>query len=176
MAIQRASKSGATAFKFEKKGDTLKGYFQGVVEKIINDSPAKEHMYKTKTGLMSVLGQANILTQYSNNGVTPGTYVELCYTGDVMKLKGGRTMKIYDVDYDLSNRDNSLSELNTSKPEDIEGVVNSEGEEEGLFDDAAPFDEVAPTQASAPIRNVSSLPSNQAKTQALLNKQRNKTA
>lgn len=123
MAIQRASKTGATPFKFEDKGDTLKGYYLGTTEKTINDAPAKEHTYKTADGVVAVLGQSNILKQYENNGITPGTYVELRFTGDHVKLSGGRKMKVYDVDYD---KENTIDPSTVS----IEAAAEDESEED----------------------------------------------
>jgi len=128
MALQLARKEGTgTPFKFEKKGDSIHGYYQGQVEKTINGSRAIEHTYRTPTGILSVLGQANILTQYRNNGITPGTWVELIFTGQMQKLKGGHTMKVYDVSFDLDNRDLNIQPPSNQVEDDLEPESDDEG-------------------------------------------------
>jgi hypothetical protein len=150
MAIQKAKKEAmATGFKFVKAGDTLKGYYQGQTKKIINGTPAVEHRYKTSTGLVSVLGQANILKQIENNGIVPGTYVEVQFTGETQKLKNGRTMKVYDIVFDLD--DNDLSAAPTSGDED-------------WVDSSEELEETEETPPPRPASNTS------ARVQALLNK------
>jgi hypothetical protein len=107
MALQKASKGGilSTPFKFTQAGDTLKGYYQGQVQKTINGSPVIEHTYKTEAGLFSVLGQSNILQQIKNNNIKPGAYVEIEFSGEMQKLKSGKTMKVYDIAFDSENVD-----------------------------------------------------------------------
>ena len=107
MALKEANKGGiiSTSFKFTKAGDTLKGYYQGQVQKTINGSPVIEHTYKTESGLMSVLGQSNILQQIKNNNIKPGMYVEIEFSGEMQKLRSGKTMKVYDIAYDDENVD-----------------------------------------------------------------------
>jgi hypothetical protein len=144
MALQKAIKSGnTTSFKFKEEGDTIKGYYQGQVEKNINGSPAIEHTYKTKDGTLSVLGQANILNQLKANNITPGTYVEIVFSGEMLKLKGNRTMKVYDISFDPDNQD-----LDVSTP-------TSEGwsEEDGTgFEEPAVSSKAPSAQAQARIQ------------------------
>lgn len=156
MALQKASNTGATPFKFVNSGDTLKGYYQGQVEKTINGSPAIEHTYRTKQGIVSVLGQANILVQYRNNGITPGTYVEITFSGDVQKLKGGRTMKVYNVSFDLDDRDG-----NAAAPSDI--ATLDDGDDDHSW-------AASTTAQKAPLAAVAA--SKQAEIQALLKARR----
>ena len=106
MALQKAVKSGAaTPFKFQNAGDTIKGYYMGQSTKTINGSPVVESLYKTQTGVLSVLGQANILNTIKNNNIEVGNYVEIVFSGQSQKLKGGRTMKVYDVSFDRDDND-----------------------------------------------------------------------
>jgi hypothetical protein len=131
MALQKASKANnAVGFKFTKAGDTLKGYYQGQVTKTINGSPAVEHTYKTKDGLLSLLGQAHILNQIKNNGIEPGTYVEISFTGNAQKLKGGRTMKVYDVAFDRDDTDSSEAPSQEAEQEYGDDGVDDESENE----------------------------------------------
>lgn len=163
MALVKASKGSAAPFKFDAPGVTLKGYYQGQVKKTINGMPAIEHTYKTSSGLVGVLGQANILRQFETNGVTPGTYVEITFTGETMKLKGGRTMKVYDVAFDNENTDSS-----PEAPSDEEVADYDDGSEE---EEEAPAPIAArPTAPRAPAAAAS--PERQARIQAMLNKTR----
>lgn len=157
MALQTAQKSvQATGFKFLKQGDTIKGYYQGQVQKTINGSPAIEHTYKTPNGVLSVLGQANILNQFKNNGVVPGTYVEITFSGKMEKLKNGRTMKVYDVKFDLDDSDTSAGPPTND--------VEWEGAEES--NESAEENNYTPPTAKSPSSD------SQARVQALLNKGR----
>lgn len=167
MALQKARNGAAVPFKFVQAGDTLKGYYQGQVKKEINGSMAIEHTYKTAQGLLSVLGQANILRQYENEGVLPGTYVEITFTGETKKAKKGM-MKVYDVNFDLDDRDdNPIAPLS-----DEEAAPAEEDEDEAEEE----LDEVIPAKPVAP-RAPSQTPdaARQAKVQALLNKNRPRT-
>lgn len=159
MALQKANQGGATPFKFVKAGDTLKGYYLGQVEKVINGSKAIEHTYKTKEGRVSVLGQANILRQYENNGVTPGTYVEVAFSGETMKLKGGRTMKVYDVAFDTEDRH--------------DGAVEA-SDDSGFESESEAEEQEAPIQAAVAPKVAAQVPSaeRQARLQAMISKNR----
>lgn len=171
MALVKANKGSASPFKFDAPGVTLKGYYQGQVKKTINGMPAIEHTYKTASGLVGVLGQANILKQFENNGVLPGTYVEITFTGETMKLKGGRTMKVYDVAFDSENTDASPqapSDEETADAEDDYGLGESEEEEAPAPIAARPTAPRAPAAAASPAR--------QAAVQAMINKNRARTA
>jgi len=155
MALQKANQGGATPFKFQSAGDSIKGYYQGQVQKTINGSPAIEHTYKTEAGIVGVLGQANILNQIKNNNITPGTYVEITFSGKMQKLKSGKTMKVYDVSFDTEDLDTDAS-----------APVADEGEpDEDLTDEVLP---VKASKPSAPAVTPSA--ANQARIQALLNR------
>ena len=133
MALQTANKNiSFNSFKFEKEGDTLKGYYQGQTKKQINDKPAIEHTYLTKSGLVSVLGQANIIMQIANNNIVRGSYMEITFTGETLRTKRGGMVKIYDIVFDLD--DVSLS-----------GTSN----EEALFEDDAESDTAAAASVAA---------------------------
>lgn len=160
MALQKAVKSEGfpKSFKFLAKGDTLKGYYQGKSDKVILGRPAVEHLYKTKDGLVTVLGQANILKQLADNSVEVGTYVEITFSGQMRKLKNGNTMKVYDVAFD---RDNMDLEVEAPASEEI-------ADEEELLDEEL-ADEVAPPPPVAPSRPASvPTPERTARMQALL--------
>jgi hypothetical protein len=161
MALQKAKKdSTSTAFKFVEAGDTLKGYYQGQVTKTINGSPAVEHTYKTTKGLFGVLGQANILNQLKNNGINPGTYVEITFTGNVQRLKNGRTMKVYDVSFDPENLDS-----NATAPT----LEASDESDEGLFEDAPEMDEAPVVRAAPKVTATTPDAAKRARLQAMLN-------
>jgi len=157
MALQLARKvEQSTGFKFLNEGDSIHGYYQGQLSKTINGSPAIEHTYRTASGVVSVLGQANILTQIKQNDIAPGTYVEIVFTGKMQRLKNGRTMKVYDVSFDRDNFDASVQ----LPSEEVYEADDSEDESS---------DEVAPPAPVAP-RQPASLPSadRKAQMQALL--------
>ena len=161
MALQKAVKSEGfpKSFKFLAKGDTLKGYYQGKSDKVILGRPAVEHLYKTKDGLVTVLGQANILKQLADNSVEVGTYVEITFSGQMRKLKNGNTMKVYDVAFYRDNMDLEVGSLES------EEIVDAEEEllDEELADEVAPPPPVAPSRpASVPT------PERTARMQALL--------
>ena len=163
MALQKAKKdSTSTAFKFVEAGDTLKGYYQGQVTKTINGSPAVEHTYKTPKGVFGVLGQANILNQLKNNGINPGTYVEITFTGNVQRLKNGRTMKVYDVSFDPENLDSDAT------PPTLE--ASEDETDSGLFEDAPEMDE-APVSRVVAAKVTATTPdaAKRARLQAMLN-------
>jgi hypothetical protein len=157
MALQKARKdSNSTPFKFLNAGDSIKGYYQGQVTKTINGLPAVEHIYKTPTGVVGVLGQANILNQIKNNGITPGMYVEITFSGQMQRLKNGRTMKVYDVSFDPNDLDSDVS----APVDNTEEYGDEEDEAEPALE--RPSKPAVAAQAPTPAR--------QAQVQALLNK------
>jgi len=141
MALQKAIKGGETTpFKFTNAGDTIKGYYHGQSEKMINGSKVVESLYKTKTGILSVLGQAHLLSQIRTNNIEIGNYVEIVFSGQVQKLKGGRTMKVYDVSFDRDDNDTSS--------ENVEAGSFEEAEDEETEDETTAF--VPPTPPKTP--------------------------
>lgn len=150
MALQKAHKSSpGIPFKFINSGDTISGYYQGQVEKQILGKPAVEHSYKTKDGILTVLGQASLLQQLKNNNITPGTYVEIVFTGEVQKLKGGRTMKVYDVSFD---RDDTDTHHVSSVNEDLSDEDDSDVPEEAPLPRPIAPKVAAPTPSAARVQ------------------------
>lgn len=152
MALKKAvsSDSGDVArFKFEKKGDRINGYYIRTEVIQIEGKDVKKHIFSTSDGLVSVLGQANLEKQLLENNCK-NVYVEAVFTGQVQKLKGGRTMKLYDLSFDDEDK---YSGPTTAEEEVAEEYVTlgSEDSEEDSLEDEAPLDEVQP-QRQAPAR------------------------
>lgn len=105
MALEKAVRSGnSTGFKFEKRGDTLKGYYLGTTEEAVNGRPTKVHRFTNELGTFSVLGQADLYQQLKRNNVSPGTYTEISFTGETMQTgKGKSPMKLYEVAFDRTD-------------------------------------------------------------------------
>ena len=140
MAKQKAVRAGNTSgFKFEKAGDTLSGYYIGTTEEMINGSLAKKHVFKTATGLVSVLGQADMYKQLVGNDCL-NLNVDITFTGQVLKLKGGKTMKLYDVEFDPDDQ----YDAGASGGHEDYADESEPGEEE------SPADEIPVARASAP--------------------------
>ena len=105
MALEKLTKGGfdTTPFKFTQAGDELKGYYQGQSNKTINGKPVIEHVYKNEAGKHSVLGQSDILRQLEANGVEPGMWVEIVFSGKMAKTRSGNTVKLYDIGVDRAD-------------------------------------------------------------------------
>lgn len=170
MALQKANRTSDTqAFKFENGGDTLKGFYLKTSEEVINGSKVKKHVFRTSDGLFSVLGQADMYSQLTENHCV-GTYVEVTFTGKFRKLKGGKTMKLYDVSFDREQvSDEAPIEDNSYDQDDNEQDLSAETEVAEIVD------EPTPPRPSKPLR-AAAVPdaARQAKVQALLNSNRNK--
>lgn len=160
MALEKAIRTGnSTGFKFVNKGDTLKGYYLGTTVEPINGKDVDVHRFKNESGIFSVLGQADIKGQFKSNGVTAGMWVEITFSGEMQKLKGGRTMKLYDV---LFNRDDLDSGESTGP-----SLEEDYGDEEDSYGEVAVAAPVAPAKAAtAPSSD------RQAAMRALLNRNR----
>lgn len=152
MALQKAERTGnTTPFKFEKGGDKLAGYYVRTTDEVINGSTVKKHVFKTANGYLSVLGQADMYKQLVDNECK-NTYVEITFSGDVQKLKGGKTMKLYDVAFDRSD---------TLDGETVPSVTEDD------TDDMEPMDEPELPRAAAPARKPA--PESVDRVRALLN-------
>ncbi len=167
--IQRGS---TTSYKFEKKGDTILGYYAGTTVEQINGTPANKHVFITDKGALSVLGQINMYNQLKDSAAL-GKKVEVVFTGQAQKLKGGRTMKVYEVSVD---HDDVLDTAGLPSLEESNNDMDEEQEESELADETPLPDEVPPPRAAAP-RTPANTPSaaSQARTKALLSGIRNKT-
>ena len=161
MALQKAQRtSNAQGFKFTGKGDTLKGFYVSTTEETINGSKVKKHVFQTDTGAVSVLGQADMYNQLTQNDCL-NSYVEITFTGDLQKLKGGKTMKLYDVAFDKTQSWDAGANTNYDDVDDSEENVLDEIE--------APAATPPPRAAKAPSA------ANQAKVQALLSSAKNRS-
>ena len=163
MALTKVTREeDATPFKFEKAGDTLKGYYTGTSEIEIDGRPVKKHTFVTTDGLKTVLGQADLYKQLSGNNCL-NFYVEATFTGDAQKLKGGKTMKIYSVAVDKSDKYEG-AQIQDSDGEDVDSDI---------FDAEPAADEVPPMRATPP-KFATKAPSaeSQAEVQALLGRAR----
>jgi hypothetical protein len=101
---------------------------------------------------MSVLGQSNILQQIKNNNIKPGMYVEIEFSGEMQKLRSGKTMKVYDIAYDDENVDS-----------DAQAPVPEQDEEEDELEEAA----LPPVRTPA-VAALTPPPATQARIQALI--------
>lgn len=152
MALQRAVRSDTMdKIKFENKGDSLKGYYIQTTEVTIDGKLVKKHIFKTQKGLAGVLGQADMYQQLKDNNCER-SYVEVTFTGNAKKLKGGRTMKLYEVDFDLSNRwEGDVSTEDESDPgSEEETDIGSEDEDTVSFDSNATDRPTRPAKAAQP--------------------------
>lgn len=163
MALERVQRTDdATSFKFTKKGDTLQGYYIKTDTITIDGREVKRHLFETDTGLISVLGQADMHKQLMD-GDCVNRFVEVVFSGTVKKLKGGRTMKLYDVAVDRTKvwTGSDAADLESG---DLEGIEDSDVAEE-----ETPVDELPPARPTRPAR-VAATPSatSQARVQAML--------
>lgn len=176
MALKKVIRTDNTdSFKFEKKGQTLKGYYLKTVVKPINGKDCNVHLFQTSKGLVSVLGQHDLSQQLAE--ITLGCYIEATFTG-VKNLKGGKTMKLYDVGWDDSDTidvDSVDTEAGTEEPAEEEEQDSSDdvADDEPAEDEEeeTPMDEVK----TAPARSIAAKPGNtnaSSKVNALLNKNR----
>ena len=98
--------SSAAQFKFERIGQTLKGYLVASEEFPLNGKLVKKHIFKNEKGLVGVLGSKNlndkIATLISQFGL--GLWVEATYSSS-MKTKQPQPMKVFTVAYDEDNRE-----------------------------------------------------------------------
>ncbi len=106
------------------------------------------------------------MNQIKNEGITPGTYVEITFSGELLKLKGNRTMKVYDVAFDFDNVDTDLVSEGSS-------LSSAHDEDESASEDDL-SDEIAPSRPVAPARRPTA--PNASAALALLNKNRSKSA
>lgn len=110
--------------KFERKGDSLKGYYKGQREKKIKGFKTIVHTYLTAEGPFDIMGQSDILSQLKKNSISEGSYVEITFTGEKKKLsaKSKFASKVYDVDYDKSDRNDEPLEV--AGEEDLEDAAD----------------------------------------------------
>ncbi len=178
MALKKAADLGNTAgFKFEKKGDKLVGYYLKTTEETINGSNCKKHYFSTKTGIVTVLGQANMYKQLADNSCQ-GCMVEITFTGQALKLKGGKTMKVYEVYFDEIDR-YSGSDVDTVGEVDQDEVDGYEEptDDVAIDEDEPALDETPPARSTAPKRAATAPdPARRAAVQNLLNGRTTKRA
>lgn len=165
MGMKKAQDLGQSqGFKFETKGQTLKGYYLKTTDEVINGSPCKKHYFQTAEGLVTVLGQANMYKQLTDNNCQ-NLAVEITFTGQALKLKGGKTMKVYEVSYD---EEDVWDGAGTVAAETVGDDID-DGDDTDLDDDPAPLDETPPARAAAPKqRAVAPAADRQARVQKLL--------
>lgn len=157
----------ATAFKFEKAGDRLDGYYLKTESITIEGREVKKHVFATAKGLVSVLGQADMAQQLKDNDLG-GRRVVITFSGKVQKLRGGKTMKLYDVDFDRAD----VYKTPDSEPELAEGT---EAYADEYTDEEEVLDEVQRTTARKPAHAaVAPDAAAQARVQALLGRNRTK--
>ncbi len=150
MALKKANDLGnTTGFKFEKKGDKLVGYYIKTTEEIINGSNCKKHFFGTKSGIVTVLGQANMYKQLVDNNCQ-SCMVEVSFTGNALKLKGGKTMKVYEVYFDETDRwDGGEIETAGVDQDEVDGY-DEPSDDTALDEEEAPLDESPPARTTAP--------------------------
>lgn len=169
MVKHKSVRSGdSVTFKFEKKGDKLVGYYVGTTEEVINNAPCKKHTFVTATGRISILGQADLYKQLIQNECL-NMAVEAIFTGEYQKLKGGKTMKLYDLYF--TPEDMYSGAPLVLKEEDTSAEPDYSTEEE------VPGDEIAYVAPVAPKRPTAApTAATQTRVQDLLNRSRNKSA
>ncbi len=172
MALKKVVRLDNTdSFKFENKGDKLEGYYKKTTEVTINGQNVKKHIFETANGLVSVLGQFDLGKQLAE--VPANSRVVATLMG-IQKLKGGKTMKIYDVAYDDADVSESAA-TSEACADDLEDAY----EEAGVDEDEISDDEIkTPATRVASNKPAASAPSaaNQAKFQAMLQKAKTKIA
>lgn len=90
MAFKTISKNGfdGDRFKFEVAGTELVGYYLGSQDIPINGKNVKRHSFKTKTGVVSTLGSANLDDGLSE--ATPGALTRVIFEEEGRTKKGNR--------------------------------------------------------------------------------------
>lgn len=151
--------STAAQFKFEKVGQSLKGYLVASEEFPLNGKMVRKHVFDTPKGLVGVLGSTGL-----NRGIDSiinahglGLWVEATYTGQ-MKTKQPLPMKTFSFSYDEENRVEvgakvSASEEIATEEEAIDEASLAPAEEELVEaeaeEDAPPAKSAAPTRVNA---------------------------
>lgn len=142
MALEKVQRGAVgDGFKFINSGDNLKGFYLGTSKKEINGTPVDVHSFKTANGATrTVLGQADLTNQLRD--IPVNTWVEVVFTGETKKLKGGRTLKIYDVFVDRMKKNQA----------DSYSVDEEEGDDSFDFSDDEGLPPVANTQTLASVQ------------------------
>jgi hypothetical protein len=106
MAMQKVNESSGFAdgeiFKFETAGDTVEGYLIGKTKiQFAEDEPARnKYIVKTSSGVVNFVGSKKL--DDALPAIENGTRVRIKYTKKE-KLKGGKTIKLFDIEYDPSD-------------------------------------------------------------------------
>lgn len=161
MAFEKVIDSGqAKGYKFESIGARIEGYYLGTTKIKIDDREVAKHLFQTKAGVLSVLGQAHLTNLLSD--VSKGTMVRVTLTGSKKTKPGRHPMNVFEVEFDkaqtISVAPDAEDTSYASQDEDFE--------ETSLDSEEAPMDEVpfvAPKRAATPSK-----PAGRASVEALL--------
>lgn len=180
MAFKKKTDLGnVSPFKFEKKGDSITGYYLKTDSIQIEGKDVKRHVFQTSEGIVGVLGQQNLGSQLSD--VPTGTMVKAVLLG-IQKLPRNRTLKVYEVhtdDEDVMDQDAVESsaafegeDANTDEDLDTEGEAETD-----LDSEEQAVDEIKPARAKPPVQAAKAPDaSRKAQVAALLSKGRAKSA
>lgn len=137
MALQKKVRlESGDRFAFENIGDKIKGYYVATDQIETDYGLSKRHALKTKKGLVTFFGNAQINADLQD--VPVGTYVEIELTGK-KKVKRGM-MKVFDFSFDLDDVDTTVAQdaraLNNADAneeeaeEEVEAAATEDEEEE----------------------------------------------
>lgn len=131
--VNKPRASNDKGFKFEKTGQSLEGYYIETIEITLDGDLVKKHIFKTESGIVSVLGQAFLTREFKE---TPrGTYVRLTLLEEKEKVGKG-WMKTYDVKWDLNNRLSGTESYVTPSTPAYDEEALDDGDD---FEDAAGY-------------------------------------
>lgn len=170
MAFRRKQDVGSgDAFKFEKVGQSLTGFYLGSFDHDGEYGPSKKHVFKTPKGLKVVFGQTHLTRLLE--GEAAGTLMRVSYTGD-KKMKKGNPMKEYSLEIDDEQKLDA-DEIPDQVEEAIEPEEYSQAEDEPteVEEEEAPMDEVK----TAPAKPLAVTKTNPAATKARLDAILNRT-
>lgn len=152
-----------------KRGREVSGYLLGHKKITTDYGPATVHILQGADGNFGIYGSKQLTDNLTQ--IELGTMVFVKYV-EKIKLKGGKTLKKFDVEFDDEDRievngitDSASDPSDDSEDEEeMEASSDDEGEEE--------IEEEAEEEEAPPIRNTKPASAASAKAQALLQKNR----
>lgn len=162
MAFEKVIDSGqAKGFKFEGVGAQIEGFYLGTSMIKIDDRDVAKHLFQTKAGVLSVLGQAHLTNLLGD--VTKGTLVRVTLTGSKKTKPGRHPMNVFEVEFDKTK---TITVSAAAIEETTYASQDDDFEETALDSEEAPMDEapfVAAKRATTPVK-----PAGRASVEALL--------
>lgn len=146
----RTKVDGGEAYKFEKVGQRLEGYYLGSKEFDGDYGPTLVHLFQRKDGVVnSIIGQGHLTRLLADE--EPSKYMRVTYTG-TKKGKKGHPMKVYQLEVDDTDLLDSSSLAQIHESLAASAAAEDEIVDDEVSDDEAPADEIKPARATAPAR------------------------